>query len=540
MRQVDGSMATRAAGVIADPARFAADGYLGPIPLLSGGECALLMHHLAFGRVAEPAVWTKGLAVVDRLLFDVATAPRLLALLEPLLGPDIILWGARFVRRRPGQAHAWHVDIESAAPGRRFASVWVGLRNTSRESGPAFIARSHRLAGPVPPPESPRDEEVLAWAREADPDAALLQPEIGDGEALIFDGRLWHGTLNRREAGVRTALLLQYASADTPVFMPDPASTEGAWRLVDSPRPPVILVRGEGNGGDNRQVRPPPASRKGLEPLTVAAVPFTLPLDRDPAKGWRPHPLFRGPTGILAELGCHVSVLEPGHMPHPPHAHLEEEILLVLDGRAELLIGDGPEVEAAQVHPVGPGVFAYYPAYRHHTLRNAGAGPLTYLMLKWRGAPAQVEAPMGMRIVDSADRPPKPAKERQTWLLLEGPTNLLGKLHVHFSEVVPGGGYEPHADPYDVAIIVLAGTIETVGRTVGPLGAVFYAAGERHGLRNTGLEAARYLVVEFHAEGRATRPPSRPKRGPKAARPRKRKSLFVRLRRRIVAVFRRD
>ncbi len=41
----------------------------------------------------------------------------------------------------------------------------------------------------------------------------------------------------------------------------------------------------------------------------------------------------------------------------------------------------------------------------------------------------------------------------------------------------PGAGYAPHADPYDVAILMLAGRVETLGQIVEPLGVIFYSAG---------------------------------------------------------------
>jgi quercetin dioxygenase-like cupin family protein len=83
-------------------------------------------------------------------------------------------------------------------------------------------------------------------------------------------------------------------------------------------------------------------------------------------------------------------------------------------------------------------------------------------------------------------------------VLFEGPTSFLGKLHAHVTELQPGGGYGAHADKYDVAIIVFSGTVETLGKTLGPGGSVYYAAGELHGMRNVGKEAAKYLVFEFH------------------------------------------
>jgi quercetin dioxygenase-like cupin family protein len=71
-------------------------------------------------------------------------------------------------------------------------------------------------------------------------------------------------------------------------------------------------------------------------------------------------------------------------------------------------------------------------------------------------------------------------------------------LHAHVTELQPGGGYDAHADKYDVAIIVFSGTVETLGKTLGPGGSVYYAAGQRHGMRNVGKESAKYLVFEFH------------------------------------------
>ncbi len=501
----------RAAG---DASTFFERGYLDPFPLLTTGQRQLLLSHLTSSKRAKPAAWTKDRAVRDRLFYEIATDRRLLDVLRPLLGESVILWGVAVVRRRPGQSHPWHVDIESAAPNQRFASVWIGLTNTSQASGMAFISRSHGFSKTIQEVQWTKqfgrgdaaDDMILAWGKEFDPLAELVQPAVSDGEAVVFDGRIWHGTLNRREEGTRIALLLQYASTDAPVMAPDFSQLEWPFKFLTDPRPPVIVVSGKGNGGANRQVHPPAAHRKGAERIVTEVQASILPLEGDAEKGWRPHHLFNGLTAVHDDFRCHASVLAPGKMPHPPHAHIEEEILIVLDGQAELLIGDGPDVEQAAVHPVMPGNFVFYPAYQHHTLRNAGSGSLTYLMFKWRGPPIQVKSRLATRIFDPADRPPKPTQKAfQTWLLAEGPTNFLEKLHVHYSEVAPGGGYEPHADKYDVAIVVLAGRVETLGRTVEPSGLVFYAAHELHGLRNVGTETARYLVFEFHGAGSASR-----------------------------------
>jgi quercetin dioxygenase-like cupin family protein len=77
-------------------------------------------------------------------------------------------------------------------------------------------------------------------------------------------------------------------------------------------------------------------------------------------------------------------------------------------------------------------------------------------------------------------------------------THYLRKLQCHLTTLQPGVGYAPHVDAHDVAILVRTGTVETLGAQVGPGGVIFYAAGERHGLKNVGDTDATYLVFEFH------------------------------------------
>jgi hypothetical protein len=82
-------------------------------------------------------------------------------------------------------------------------------------------------------------------------------------------------------------------------------------------------------------------------------------------------------------------------------------------------------------------------------------------------------------------------------LVFEGPTAFLTRFHCHVSKLAAGGGYQPHADPYDVGIVLLEGEVETLGRRVEPRAVIAYQAGAAHGMRNVGDTAATYLVFEF-------------------------------------------
>jgi mannose-6-phosphate isomerase-like protein (cupin superfamily) len=489
------------------------EGFLGPINLLTPAQCALLLRHWRRGALPAAPVWAKGRAANDRVFYDLATHPALLPLLRDLLGEDVVLWGATIIERDPGQIHPWHTDIESSN-AKRSASIWVGLENTSRESALQLISRSHAFGDPIQHVMreaglrrgQASDETVLEWARRRDPHAALVQPEMTDGQAIMFDGRLWHATNNTRSNGRRAALLLQYAAAHTPIFVPDLTQLEWPFRLRDDVRPPCIVVSGSGKPEVNRLVAPPAAARSNTRPLSTCIKPVSLPLARDPTRGWRPHPLFHGSTPVLDCMASHVSVLDPGHSPHPPHAHLDEELLIVLGGEAEIVIADGPHADGARIETLSSGSLVYYPAYQFHTIRNGSAQPVTYLMLKWYSQTVPSQHSFETRVehvANTTDNPRlTPFKAKR---LFEFPTSFLTKLHAHQSLLQPKAGYLPHTDDYDLAILLLSGRVEIAGQVVGPFGIIYHAAGEPHGIKNIGGEPARYLVFEFHAPGRVPR-----------------------------------
>jgi mannose-6-phosphate isomerase-like protein (cupin superfamily) len=233
--------------------------------------------------------------------------------------------------------------------------------------------------------------------------------------------------------------------------------------------------------------------------ITTFARTVELPLAEDPVKRWRPFHQFRGPTNTLAGMSCHISVLSAGHSPHRPHIHGEEELLIVLDGAMEIELADDPGGANSRRCPMKPGMFSYYPATQHHTIHNTSAQPATYLMFKWLSAASGGETPLPASIFEHGQLvvPDKPVP-MATKLLFQQATDQLPKLHAHLTTLQPGAGYEAHADPYDVAIILFSGEVETVGERVKPLGVIYYSAGELHGMRNVGTVPATYLVFEFH------------------------------------------
>ena len=484
---------------------FDAAGVAGPVRILTGEESGALKRKLRSS--PPPLDWGKGRAATSVAFLEIAGNDAIVGPIQDILGPNIMLWGASLIRRKPGQAHPWHTDIETSADEPGTVSVWLGLENTSRESSLMLIPGSHRYGLTVQERAGQaavsRDDmtpdDILSWAREFDSSAEIVQYDMSDGEAVFFDGRLWHGSLNTKSEGIRTALLLQYATPERRMQIPDLSKLDFPFRLHDEPRPPCLMIRGVDTGRTNRIVAPPSESMSSDASWVRK---LRLPLAEDESSGWQRYPIRRGRTRCMSSITCHASVLSSGKTPHPPHSHDEEELLIMLRGSADIVIVDAHEV--AHTQTIVPGDFVYYSSRQVHTISNVSDDPAMYLMFKWRNELDSTRADKlqtGVYRHEVAKVSVDPTRQRDmhTSLVMQGPTNWLRKLQCHSTTLVPGGGYEPHTDNYDVALLMVSGEVETLGVRLEASDIAFYAAGEAHGIRNVGTTNASYLIFEFHA-----------------------------------------
>jgi len=86
--------------------------------------------------------------------------------------------------------------------------------------------------------------------------------------------------------------------------------------------------------------------------------------------------LYKGPTATLAELEMHVTTLNPGTTSHPPHHHVNEELVILREGTVETLSG-GKWVR------LGPGSVIFNASDSLHGLRNVGSMPAVYHVINW-------------------------------------------------------------------------------------------------------------------------------------------------------------
>jgi XRE family transcriptional regulator, regulator of sulfur utilization len=99
-------------------------------------------------------------------------------------------------------------------------------------------------------------------------------------------------------------------------------------------------------------------------------------IDVKPTRIGSTRKFFQAPTATLDELECHVTTLNPGETPHPPHQHPDEEVIIIKEGTVEALVN-------GQTRRVGPGSVILQAANQLHTIRNVGKTPATYHVIKW-------------------------------------------------------------------------------------------------------------------------------------------------------------
>jgi XRE family transcriptional regulator, regulator of sulfur utilization len=86
--------------------------------------------------------------------------------------------------------------------------------------------------------------------------------------------------------------------------------------------------------------------------------------------------LVKQPTATVDELEMHVTTLNPGMMSHPPHRHVNEELIIIDRGECETL-SDGKWIKA------GPGDVVFNASNSLHGFRNVGQQPATYHVINW-------------------------------------------------------------------------------------------------------------------------------------------------------------
>jgi XRE family transcriptional regulator, regulator of sulfur utilization len=86
--------------------------------------------------------------------------------------------------------------------------------------------------------------------------------------------------------------------------------------------------------------------------------------------------VFDAPTLTLDRFESHITTLNPGEVPHAPHKHPEEELMIVKEGTLEV-------VQNNITNRVEAGGMIFCASNEMHGLKNVGTNRASYYVVKW-------------------------------------------------------------------------------------------------------------------------------------------------------------
>lgn len=238
--------------------QYRRDGYLFPVDVLDTNEAASyrgelesLEEHLDGCRIGNKAQLNFP-HVIFRFANEIVRHPRILDVVEEMIGPDILVWGGTFFTKEPHTESyvSWHQDMRywglDDVDGQ--VSAWLALSPVTQANGcMRFVPGSHK--GEMLEHSDTFDEDnFLTRGQEADVDIdedAVVPVELEPGQASFHHGKLLHASGPNRSDERRIGFAINYIAPHV--------------RQTVAKEDFGMLVRGEDRHGNFCHVPPPGA-----------------------------------------------------------------------------------------------------------------------------------------------------------------------------------------------------------------------------------------------------------------------------------------
>lgn len=156
-------------------------------------------------------------------IYDIATWPKILDIVEDLIGPNIICWATHYFCKMPGddKGVSWHQDCSywPLTPSKT-VTVWLAIDDADRENGCMRVIPGSHLAGHLDWHESDASENnVLTQTIEgAEKFGEPVDVESKAGEISLHSDLLVHGSLPNRSKRRRCGLTLRYCPPEVRTY----------------------------------------------------------------------------------------------------------------------------------------------------------------------------------------------------------------------------------------------------------------------------------------------------------------------------------
>lgn len=203
--------------------RYRRDGYLFPVDIMDAGEAASYRGELESleERVGDCKVGNKAQLnfphVIFRFANEIVRNPRILDVVESILGPNILVWGGTFFTKEPHTESfvSWHQDLRywglNDEEGQ--VSAWLALSPVHKANGcMRFVPGSHK-GDLVEHKDTFAEDNFLTRGQEAAVEIEedkLVYAELDPGQASFHHGKLLHASGPNRSDERRIGFAINY------------------------------------------------------------------------------------------------------------------------------------------------------------------------------------------------------------------------------------------------------------------------------------------------------------------------------------------
>lgn len=154
-------------------------------------------------------------------LFDLATEPKLLDMIERQVGPDIVLWSSHLICKAPGTGRAvpWHQDAPYwNISGTTAGAIWIAFDDIDATNGGMAIVPQWHTKGPLKLNDNRQEaffkQEIDPNVLPQDIDSIKVQYEMPAGGMATHHTMIPHNSGPNLSDRWRRVLVLRYIAAD--------------------------------------------------------------------------------------------------------------------------------------------------------------------------------------------------------------------------------------------------------------------------------------------------------------------------------------
>jgi non-haem Fe2+, alpha-ketoglutarate-dependent halogenase len=197
-------------------AQYREQGFLSPVDALSADEAHAVRTLVESVEARHEGKWPRAWSLKSHLIFTVLDRvvhhPKILDVVEDILGPDILCWSSRwFIKdKNDGGFVSWHQDVPywGLEVGENILTAWVAISPATRANGCMKVISGSHLA--LVPHREGVSNNLLLRGQEVAVKVDEAQADLGAGQMSLHHGLMFHGSEENHDDERRIGFAIRY------------------------------------------------------------------------------------------------------------------------------------------------------------------------------------------------------------------------------------------------------------------------------------------------------------------------------------------